>query len=104
LLFLSRLLDGGSGATINVAQAYLADSTPPAERARAMGKVGATVGMGFIVGPMLGGITAARGVPFVALLAAVITAANLLAALRFLPESERTVAADTAPATQVPLA
>ncbi len=103
LLLLSRLLDGGSGATINVAQAYLADSTPPAERARAMGKVGATVGMGFIVGPMLGGITAARGVPFVALLAAAITTANLLAALRFLPESEQGTEPDPAAAPEVPV-
>ncbi|HRP08104.1 MAG TPA: MFS transporter [Gemmatimonadales bacterium] len=104
LLLLSRLLDGGSGATINVAQAYLADSTPPTERARAMGKVGATVGMGFIVGPMLGGITAARGVPFVALLAAGITAANLLMALRYLPESVRSVEPDVAALPEVPLA
>lgn len=104
LLFLSRLLDGGSGATINVAQAYLADSTPPAERARAMGKVGATVGMGFIVGPMLGGITAAQGVPFVALLAAAITTVNLLAALKFLPESVRNVEPETTTTPGVPLA
>ncbi len=90
LLLLSRLIDGGSGATINVGQAYLADSTPPAERARAMGKVGAAVGLGFIVGPMLGGIVASQGnVATVAWTAAALTAGNWLLALRLLPESTR---------------
>jgi DHA1 family tetracycline resistance protein-like MFS transporter len=91
LLLLSRVLDGGSGATINVGQAYLADSTPPAERARAMGKVGASVGMGFIVGPMLGGIISTFGsVATVAWTAAIITTINLILAWRILPESSRT--------------
>ena len=89
VLLFSRLLDGGSGATINVGQAYLADATPPAERARAMGKIGAAVGLGFIVGPMLGGITASGGVTQVAWIAAAITALNLIVAWRVLPESIR---------------
>lgn len=90
VLLFSRLLDGGSGATINVGQAYLADATPPAERARAMGKIGAAVGLGFIVGPMLGGITASGGVSLVAWIAAAITTLNLVVAWRVLPESVRT--------------
>ena len=61
LLLLSRILDGGSGATVNVAQAYLADETTPEQRTKAMGMVGAAFGLGFIVGPILGGITAAIG-------------------------------------------
>jgi DHA1 family tetracycline resistance protein-like MFS transporter len=89
VLLVSRLLDGGAGATINVGQAYLADATPPEERARAMGKIGAAVGLGFIVGPMLGGITAGGGVTLVAWIAAAITTMNLIVAWRFLPESVR---------------
>lgn len=86
-LLLSRLLDGGSGATINVGQAYLADASAPEHRARAMGKIGAAVGTGFIVGPMLGGILAVHGVATVAWVAAGITGGNLLLAGRYLPES-----------------
>lgn len=89
LLLLSRLLDGGSGATVNVAQAYLADESPASERARAMGKVGAAVGMGFIVGPLLGGIAAAGGAAMVGWLAAAITLANFVVAYRILPEAVR---------------
>jgi MFS family permease len=94
----SRILDGGSGATINVAQAYLADSSAPEARARAMGRIGAAVGTGFIVGPMLGGITAGHGVATVAWVAAIITAANLVVAWWRLPESpHRRAPMDDAP-------
>jgi MFS transporter, DHA1 family, tetracycline resistance protein len=89
LLLLSRVLDGGSGASINVAQAYLADLRPEAQRARAMGIVGAAVGVGFIVGPILGGITAGISPMLPGLLAAAITAINLLVAVVILPESRQ---------------
>lgn len=85
LLLLSRLLDGGSGATTNVAQAWLADETRPERRSRAMGQIGAAVGLGFIVGPILGGITASRGVALTGWIAAAITLANLLVAMVILP-------------------
>jgi|CXWL01.1.fsa_nt_gi multidrug resistance protein len=95
LLLLSRVLDGGSGATVNVAQAYLADETTPAQRTKAMGMVGAAFGLGFIVGPILGGITASIGNTLPGIIAAVITAANLVMAWRILPESTpAAVAAD----------
>ena len=101
MLLLSRLLDGGSGATVNVAQAYLADESPAEARARAMGKVGAAVGMGFIVGPLLGGITAARGAAAVGWLAAAITLANLVVAYRILPESKQREEASPLPPVKV---
>ncbi len=88
-LLVSRLLDGASGATVNVAQAYLADRVPPGERARAMGMIGAAVGTGFIVGPLLGGLAVTRGAATAGWLAAGITVINLLAAWRVLPESTR---------------
>ncbi len=98
-LLASRLLDGGSGATVNVAQAYLADGTPPAERARAMGKVGATVGAGFIVGPLLGALAVGHGGGAMAgLVACGLTAINLAVAWRILPESPRRAQEHDAPA------
>lgn len=103
LLLISRLLDGGSGATINVAQAYFADATAPEDRARAMGKIGAAVGLGFIVGPMIGGIGSALGGTLtVAWIAAAITALNLIVAWRILPESVRTPSHETAPPIVAP--
>ena len=96
VLLLSRLLDGGSGATINVAQAYLADETAPEDRARSMGKIGAAVGAGFIVGPLIGGLSAGAGGALPGWIAAAITGANLLVALAVLPESTRRTTADDA--------
>lgn len=87
MLLASRILDGGSGATINVAQAYLADETAPERRTRAMGIVGAAFGLAFIVGPILGGITAAIDPSLPGYAAAALTAANMLFAWIKLPES-----------------
>jgi MFS family permease len=87
LLLLSRLIDGGSGATTNVAQAWLADSTEPAHRSRAMGQVGAAIGAGFIVGPILGGVSSLGGGALPGWIAAALTFANLLVALWILPQA-----------------
>ena len=102
LLLLSRVLDGGSGATVNVAQAYLADETTPEQRTKAMGMVGAAFGLGFIVGPILGGITAAIGNTLPGIIAAIITAINLIMAWRVLPESIPAAVAANAPAARTP--
>ena len=87
LLLLSRLIAGGMGATVNVAQAYLADITPAAGRARAMGLIGAAFGLGFVAGPALGGITSRFGDAAPGLTASLLAALNLLLAWRWLPES-----------------
>lgn len=84
-LLLSRVIDGGSGATTNVAQAWLADGTVPARRTRAMGQVGAAVGAGFIVGPILGGLSSTGGSALPGWIAAAITFLNLLVAAIALP-------------------
>ncbi|KND47425.1 MAG: MFS transporter, DHA1 family, tetracycline resistance protein [Parcubacteria bacterium C7867-004] len=55
LLFLSRAVDGITGGNISVAQAAIADTTPPEKRARNFGIIGAAFGIGFVVGPFLGG-------------------------------------------------
>jgi DHA1 family tetracycline resistance protein-like MFS transporter len=58
MLFAARALGGLFGASIPVAQAYIADITPPEERARGMGMMGAAIGMGFVLGPAIGGLLA----------------------------------------------
>ncbi len=66
LLFIARIIDGISGGNISTAQAYLADITAPEDRARAMGIIGAAFGLGFMIGPAIGGITSqiSLGAPF----------------------------------------
>ncbi len=56
VLFLSRLIDGFTGGNISTASAYLADVTPPEKRARNFGFLGMAFGLGFILGPTLGGL------------------------------------------------
>lgn len=55
LLFLSRVIDGLSGGNLTIAQAYIADITPPKERAGALAIIGIAFGVGFTIGPFLGG-------------------------------------------------
>ncbi|MFO0959336.1 MAG: MFS transporter [Isosphaeraceae bacterium] len=54
VMFLARGLDGASGGNFLVAQAYVADVTPPEERAKGYGLLGAAFGIGFVLGPILG--------------------------------------------------
>ena len=56
LLFLARVISGFASGNISAAQAYVADITSPAERARGMGTIGAAFGIGFVLGPMIGGL------------------------------------------------
>ena len=55
-MLLGRMLDGASGGNILVAQAYVADVTKPEHRSRSLGLIGAAFGMGFVLGPLLGGL------------------------------------------------
>jgi multidrug resistance protein len=66
MLFLGRIIDGASGGNIATAQACIADCTPPAQRSRAMGYIGMAFGLGFILGPAIGGVLVKWGheVPF----------------------------------------
>ena len=61
LLFLSRLVQGAGGGTVGVIQAYVADSTDPKDRARALGWLSATTNLGVAVGPVLGSIAITLG-------------------------------------------
>src|SRR3954471_8474820 len=99
LLFFGRALMGIFGATIPTAQAAVADVTEPQDRARGMGMIGAAIGLGFILGPALGGMLSnLSGVFHVQLFernpyalpclaSAALALLNLIAAAFFLPES-----------------
>ena len=56
LVYLSRIIDGFTGGNISTAQAYISDVTTPQTRSRAMGLIGMAFGLGFSVGPFLGGV------------------------------------------------
>jgi len=86
-LFLARIIDGISGGNISTAQAYIADVTPPDDRARGMGLIGAAFGLGFIFGPALGGLLShfSPEAPF--FFAAGLAALNATALYFLLPES-----------------
>lgn len=90
VLFASRIVGGIGGSTIPVAQAYIADVTPPSRRAGNMGLIGAAFGLGFVIGPALGAFLAgvSPGSPTApGYVAATLCIANALAALAWLPES-----------------
>ena len=88
-LFISRLLSGLFSANISVATAYVADVTDESERTRWMGMVGASFGIGFILGPALGGLLHPYSASLPAFLAAGLAAANLLWAAFSLKEPQR---------------
>ena len=87
VLFLSRALDGLTGGNITVAQAYISDVTDEKNRARGLGLIGAAFGLGFILGPALGGMLSRWGYGVPALFAAGISAVNLALVASWLPES-----------------
>ena len=90
LLLLSRMLAGTGGANLAVAQAYLSDITPPAERTKAFGMIGAALGLGFVFGPPLGGfITAHFGGSAVGWFIAGLCAVNFVSAFFILPETRQ---------------
>ena len=99
VLFLGRIIDGASGASISVAQASVTDVAPPDQRARLLGLLSAAFGVGFVAGPALGGLASLGGpeVPFI--LAAVIAGINALVALRRLPETKPPTVAEAAAST-----
>jgi DHA1 family tetracycline resistance protein-like MFS transporter len=88
-LFVGRILSGGASASMATAGAYIADVTPPEKRAGAFGMLSAAFGLGFIVGPMMGGLLGQLSprLPFWA--AAGLTFANAAYGVLVLPESLR---------------
>jgi DHA1 family tetracycline resistance protein-like MFS transporter len=87
VLFVSRLLGGIGGANISAAQAYIADVTRPEERAKGMGMIGAAFGLGFVFGPVIGGVLVGYGYSVPGYAAAILSALALVTAAIALPES-----------------
>ncbi|PWT99701.1 MAG: tetracycline resistance MFS efflux pump [Candidatus Melainabacteria bacterium] len=108
-LFASRLIAGAGNANISVAQAYVADVTTPENRAKGMGVIGAAFGLGFVLGPALGGLFLGsngqvclgnllrwdqfnghvNGLQLVGFLAAFMSVLDLILTYCFLPEPEK---------------
>lgn len=86
-LFIARILSGITGASITTASAYIADISTPEKRAQNFGMIGAAFGLGFIIGPFIGGVLGQYGdrIPF--LFAAGLTLVNWLYGMFILPES-----------------
>ena len=86
-LFVGRIIAGLTGASITTASAYIADVSTPANRAKNFGMIGAAFGLGFIIGPIIGGLLGQFGsrVPFYA--AAILCMLNFLYGYFILPES-----------------
>lgn len=100
MLLFSRLLDGLLGGDISLARAYIVDVTDEKSRAKGLGMIGAAFGLGFIIGPVMGGVLSnAAGLTNLmaswglsrfaapALVAALLATINLLLVLFLLPES-----------------
>lgn len=93
LLFISRAFDGVTGGNISVAQAAIADITTPEKRARNFGLIGAAFGLGFIIGPYLGGKLSDPSIvswfsattPF--WFAAILSTVNVISIILFFPET-----------------
>lgn len=86
-LFIGRIIAGLTGASITTASAYIADVSTPENRAKNFGMIGAAFGLGFIIGPVIGGLLGQYGsrVPFYA--AAILCLLNFLYGYFILPES-----------------
>lgn len=97
VLFFTRAINGASGASMSTCYAYIADVTPPEKRAGAYGMMGAAFGIGFMIGPLLGGVLgdAKTPIPLIGhgelyypfIAAGVLTLINWLYGLFVIPES-----------------
>ncbi|MCJ7735815.1 MAG: MFS transporter, partial [Anaerolineae bacterium] len=87
MLFLSRILDGLLGGNIALARAYITDVTDESNRSRGLGMIGAAFGLGFIIGPAMGGSLSRFGFNVPAFVAAGLSLINLIAVILWLPES-----------------
>ncbi|ARM30777.1 MFS transporter [Prosthecochloris sp. HL-130-GSB] len=90
LLILARAMSGIGSANIAAAQAYITDVTDSKSRSTAMGMLGAAFGIGFIIGPLIGGFLKTNfGIEMVGLVAAALIGIDFILAIFFLPESNK---------------
>ena len=86
-LFVGRVISGITAASVSTGMAYIADVTPPEKRAAAFGRVGIAFGLGFVLGPALGGLLGSVDPRLPFWVAAGLSLANALYGLFILPES-----------------
>jgi MFS family permease len=89
LLLVSRLVQGAGGGTTGVAQAYVADTIEPSQRAKALGWLSAATGAAFAIGPLIGSLAAHFGQTAPGFIAAGLCILNAACAWKWLPESKR---------------
>lgn len=87
MLLAARVIAGIGGSSIGVAQAYIADVTTPQERAKGMGLIGVAFGLGFVFGPMLGGIFSGFGYMVTGFASASFSVIAFILSMVYLPES-----------------
>lgn len=87
LLFIARLVDGFTGGNVSTAQAYIADVSAPEDRAKNFGLIGAAFGLGFILGPALGGILSHWSLRAPAFAAGILSLVTMSLGYFILPES-----------------
>lgn len=97
MIYLSRIIDGATAGNLSLAQAYIADNTPPEERAKSFGLIGIAFGLGFFIGPGVTGFLSARhGLNAPIYLAAGMSFLSIIATATLLRggEAPRAIAAD----------
>jgi DHA1 family tetracycline resistance protein-like MFS transporter len=87
VLIISRIVGGIGGSSVSVAMAYIADVTTKENRAHGMGLIGAAFGLGFVFGPLIGGVLSKYGYPITGFGSAAFSFLAFLTTLIFLPES-----------------
>ncbi|MCU0522939.1 MAG: MFS transporter [Anaerolineae bacterium] len=87
VMFFARILSGASGGMLTAAQAYIADVTDVDHRTQALAYTGAAFGLGFILGPVIGGVLSTWGLAVPAFVAAGLAMLNLFTVIVVLPES-----------------
>lgn len=88
IILISRIFCGIGAGNISAAQAYISDITEPKDRAKNMGMIGAAFGLGFMIGPMIGGLLMAKyGFESIGYFCSALCIVNLLLAFFLLPES-----------------
>jgi len=89
IIAISRVIDGITGGNISIAQAWVADVTPPENRTKIYGILGATFGIGFLFGPAIGGLTSSTNIGFLgtAIFAFLLSVCTLFFIWKVLPES-----------------
>lgn len=89
MLLFSRVVAGLGGSSIGVAQAYIADVTTPENRSKGMGLIGAAFGLGFVFGPLMGGLLSNYGYYVTGIASALFSLLAFILTVIFLPEPEK---------------